>query len=216
MSQLIGLFRLLYLRLTERLYTDWSPLYEFVAWLVSFGQWDRWRQSANRHIGAGRTLEVGSGTGRLLDRLAQTGVDVSGLDRSPQMAARSANRLRNRGLSAPFVQASAHALPFLDATFDNVVSTFPAHYILDPNVLDECCRILTPGQSGSTGRLVIVGLWVEPDLCLLQWLGFVFYGRPSHEFLGQYAALLQEKGLSPAFMDTHIWRFRVGTVLAVN
>jgi ubiquinone/menaquinone biosynthesis C-methylase UbiE len=48
-------------------------------------------------------------------------------------------------------QGNVRELPFGDATFDSVVSTFPTEYIADPIALHEIARVLRPG-----GRLIVV------------------------------------------------------------
>src|SRR5262249_29890437 len=53
--------------------------------------------------------------------------------------------------NTPISQASVQRLPFDDASFDDVVSTFPTEYIADPKTIREIARVLRPG-----GRLIIV------------------------------------------------------------
>jgi SAM-dependent methyltransferase len=75
------------------------------------------------------------------------------------MLRRAKHKARKVGL-APFraCRAKAQALPFPDASFDSLVSTFPSEYIADPETLAELSRVLRPG-----GRLVIVpGGWLQP------------------------------------------------------
>jgi ubiquinone/menaquinone biosynthesis C-methylase UbiE len=58
-----------------------------------------------------------------------------------------------------FMQADAAALPFLDASFDIVVSRFAVHHFEDPRVqLGEMRRCLRMG-----GRLAIADLVSDPD-----------------------------------------------------
>ena len=86
----------------------------------------------------------------------------------------AARKLSARGLAVPAVCGTALVLPFSSGVFDTIVATFPAPYILQPETLGECRRVLRPG-----GRLVVVGLWVAP--CEGRGgLGLpVFLGRPS-------------------------------------
>ncbi len=88
--------------------------------------------------GAGRVLDLGCGTGRLLARIAaphRIGVDL---------AARMLAIARRRGLAV--ARADAHALPFDDASFDAIVSGKGVFRYLDPaRAYAECARVLRPG-----------------------------------------------------------------------
>lgn len=145
----------LYLWATHRLYSEFAWAYDLVAWLVSGGRWDRWRRLALDYVGAGPVLEIGFGTGELLLALAAQGRQVTGLDLSPAMQRITARKMRRRGLWAPRVRGATQRLPFADAAFAAVISTFPAEYILEAATLQEIHRVLQPG-----GRLVISGLVV--------------------------------------------------------
>ena len=48
------------------------------------------------------------------------------------------------------------AIPFPQATFDQIVSTFPAEYIAAPETLAECYRTLKPGGE----LLVLPAAWI--------------------------------------------------------
>lgn len=158
---MLPLFARLYLWATRRLYNELAWAYDAVAWLVSGGRWDRWRRLALDYVAGEPILEIGFGTGELLIALARRGQRVVGLDLSPAMHRVTAAKLRRAGLGglSPLrVRGLAQRLPFPDAAFATVLSTFPAEYILDPATLREVWRVLRPG-----GRLVVVGLvvWVE-------------------------------------------------------
>src|SRR5258708_30263405 len=75
------------------------------------------------------------------------------VEHSPQMvaAARETLQKRNVGQKNWVLQSSAQHLPFSDASFDTVVSTFPSEYIYDPDTVAEVERVLRPG-----GRLIVV------------------------------------------------------------
>ena len=97
-----------------------------------------------------RVLEVGSGPGRLATRLADLAPDVrvTGIDISPEMVER-ANSLAARSRVADRVEfriGDVASLPFADASFDVVVSTFSLHHWPSPtNGLAEIYRVLRPG-----------------------------------------------------------------------
>jgi len=97
-----------------------------------------------------RVLEVGSGPGRLATRLAELAPDVrvTGVDISPEMVER-ANSLALRSRVANRVEfrvGDVASLPFAEASFDVVVSTFSAHHWPNPaRGLAEIYRVLRPG-----------------------------------------------------------------------
>src|SRR5437588_1309681 len=66
-------------------------------------------------------------------------------------AARDTLQRRKVGGRNCIRQGSAQHLPFSDASFDTVVSTFPSEYIYDPDTIAEVERILRPG-----GRLIVI------------------------------------------------------------
>ncbi|HEV8190211.1 MAG TPA: class I SAM-dependent methyltransferase [Ktedonobacterales bacterium] len=129
-------------------------LYWIASTIPFAGQWRRWQRLVLPRLKGTHVLEVGCGLGTLLADMVQEGYRCSAVDQSPQMVAAARDRLRRRGLppeNTPIQQASVLHLPFVDASFDSVVSTFPTEYIADPRVLGEIGRVLRPG-----GRLIIV------------------------------------------------------------
>lgn len=145
-----------YFWLAEHLYHSLAWAYDFVAWLVSFGNWSRWRLDALHYLQPGSILEIGFGTGELLIKMAQDGGDIIGLELSPQMHTVTARKLSGKGLTVPRVRANTRAIPFDSGIFNNLISTFPSHYIAHEDTLDEIFRVLSPG-----GRVVIIGLGVR-------------------------------------------------------
>ena len=142
----------------EQIYHDAAWAYDAISWGVSGGAWGAWRTLA-LEAATGRILELGFGTGELIAAALGQCRPVVGLERSPQMQAIALGKLRRARLPAPLVQGSALALPFAAGSFDTVVATFPAGYIVEPTTLAECERVLAEG-----GRLVIAGVWIVPVL----------------------------------------------------
>jgi ubiquinone/menaquinone biosynthesis C-methylase UbiE len=108
----------------------------------------------------GRVLDVGCGTGALLRRLGARlpGADLAGVDPAPRMLAEARKRLNGVRLA----QAAAERLPFVDASFDLVVSAMSFDHWADQELgLAECARVLDRG-----GGLVLADLfapWLLPS-----------------------------------------------------
>lgn len=101
-------------------------------------------------------LDIGTGTGRLLE-LAEARVERGlGVDASRDMLALARARLAERGLADRFQvrQADMYRLPFADASFDVVAAQMLLHYAEDPAAaLAEAARVLHPD-----GTLLLVDL----------------------------------------------------------
>lgn len=221
----------LYAWACERLYAEFAGSYDWVSWLVSLGHWSDWRRAALYYLplsiverGQGdevsptrRVLEIGFGTGELLLEMARQGIATTGLELSPAMHQVTATKLRRQGFDVPRVRAFAQATPLADESFDAIISTFPAAYILDPATLRECARLLRKPQPAAErpgGRLVIVGLWVEIQHRFLRQLAPLFYGAPSPAFLAECTARLSAAGLQPTFTRYHAGVVDVAVIIA--
>lgn len=96
-----------------------------------------------RTMGVRRLLEIGVGTGRFAVPLAEAGIPVTGLDRSPEMLA--VLRTKPGGSRLPVVRADAMALPFRRA-FDAVLFSHFLHLLDDRAAFAaELARVLRPG-----------------------------------------------------------------------
>jgi ubiquinone/menaquinone biosynthesis C-methylase UbiE len=105
-----------------------------------------------------RVLDVGCGTGVLLERLVDRYPDsqLTGVDLSPAMVAQARRRLPER---VTLDVADAEALPFPDHSFDLVFSVSSFHFWPAPELaLADLRRVLRPG-----GRLVITD-WCDEYL----------------------------------------------------
>lgn len=101
-------------------------------------------------------LDLGTGTGRILELFAERVSRGIGLDQSREMLALARTRLEDKGISnAQVRQGDLYALPFeaSDKTaFDLITVHQVLHFLDDPALaLGEAARVLAPG-----GRLLIV------------------------------------------------------------
>ncbi|MGV9797182.1 class I SAM-dependent methyltransferase [Mycobacterium sp. NPDC003449] len=92
-------------------------------------------------------LEIGSGSGDIAARLAQSRPDLTltATDFDPAMVASATRRLR--AYAGVVVQpADATDLPFADDSFDSVLSCLMLHHIVDwEPAIAEVARVLRPG-----------------------------------------------------------------------
>ncbi len=117
--------------------------YDFVAAIVSIGRWNDWIQSVIPYIQGTRILEIGHGTGYLQRLLRDQSLSVIGLDESVQMIRLAKQRLEKANYKTTnLIRGLGQTLPFPDAKFDSVISTFPSEYIFDSNTLCEIHRVL--------------------------------------------------------------------------
>ncbi len=151
------------------LYHSFAWSYDAVAWIVSLGRWTTWVSSVIPFVQGTPVLEVGHGPGHLQVDLARRGILAFGLDESRQMSRQAFYRVKNI-VQPKLTRGRAEHLPFPDASFNTVVSTFPSEYIFRPATLYEISRVLAPG-----GRLVILlAAWISGKSWLEKAAAFLF------------------------------------------
>jgi ubiquinone/menaquinone biosynthesis C-methylase UbiE len=103
----------------------------------------------------GRLLDVGTGTGRVLELLAPRVRQALGVDASKAMLALARSRLSGPNFTHCAVRlADMYRLPLLDSSFDIVVLQMVLHHAEDPaGAVLEATRVLVPG-----GRLLVIDL----------------------------------------------------------
>src|SRR3990170_3946009 len=140
---------------------SWARFYDAASWLMSFGRAPAIRRMTVAMAAAApgeSVLDVGCGTGSLAIALkAEVGAsrEVTGIDASPEMIEQARRKAARAGLDAGFEVAPIEALPFPDARFDLVVSSFMLHHLPEDvkrKGLAEVRRVLKPG-----GRFLAVG-----------------------------------------------------------
>jgi demethylmenaquinone methyltransferase/2-methoxy-6-polyprenyl-1,4-benzoquinol methylase len=129
------------------MFDDIVERYDVLNSVLSLGMDRRWRRrtaDAIRAEGGDRVLDLGCGTGKLGDLLADK-AEVVGVDLSHAMLKRGREQLGHR---MGFVQGSAFQLPFPIAAFRAAVSGFVLRNLDDlPRAFRELARVIASGGS---------------------------------------------------------------------
>jgi SAM-dependent methyltransferase len=181
---------------------------------ISFGICDALAHAAQRlNAKHGQTiLDVATGTGWTARNVAATGAEVTGVDIASDLLA--AAEVLSAHVRPPIVYrlADAERLPFPDAAFDGVISTFGVMFAADQKqAAAELARVCKPG-----GRLSLA-TWV-PDGSVAEFFGIVgkhakapppeapplAWGDLDHvrRLLGDAFALTFERGTNHAYYDS--------------
>lgn len=134
-------------------------------------------------------VDLGTGTGRMLELLAGRYVRGLGLDVNQSMLAYARSKLKTAGhANAEVRHGDIYALPLADRSVNAVVMHQVLHYLSEPTLaINEAARVLAPG-----GRLLIVD-FAPHDVEELR-------AHHAHERLGfaraQVSDWLKEAGLS--------------------
>lgn len=142
------------------------------------------------HPGGGRLLDIGTGTGRVLELLAPRIRRGLGVDASRAMLALARARLAHESLVHCGVRlADMYRLPLPDHGFDTVILQMVLHYAEDPaGAVVEAARVLAPG-----GLLILIDLAAHARMDLA--------GKLAHRWPGfsddAIARLLRGAGLEP-------------------
>lgn len=97
-----------------------------------------------------KILDLGTGTGSLALGLAERGLQVTGLDISPQLLKVVRRRAHEAGLTVDLIEAAAESTGMADACFDLVIAGQCWWWFDSQRAITEAARVLVPG-----GRLVI-------------------------------------------------------------
>jgi ubiquinone/menaquinone biosynthesis C-methylase UbiE len=117
-----------------------------------------------QEVTRGRGLDLGTGPGYVAVEIARQcpSLRMVGLDLAAHMVVRASRQALRAGLNGQegWSQADGHRLPFADATFDLVVSSFALHHWADPlRILNEIARVLKP-----SGRYYLADVCREVNL----------------------------------------------------
>jgi demethylmenaquinone methyltransferase / 2-methoxy-6-polyprenyl-1,4-benzoquinol methylase len=173
--------------------------YDLLNRVISFKLDNWWRKQAVELLIQGnspRIVDLGTGTGDMIlsaMKSARGNARIVGLDFSMNMLqlAQSKRVVQPYGATATFVQGSAMASPFKDASFDGAMSAFVLRNVSDLGLFfSEACRVLKPG-----GKLVTLDMfppqknWFAPFYCLyfyrlVPWIGGWLAGdRSAYRYL---------------------------------
>jgi ArsR family transcriptional regulator len=100
----------------------------------------------------GRLVDIGTGTGRMIELFGPRASQATGIDRSSEMLRLARVKLEAAGISSSLRQGDMYALPLADHAADSVIIHQVLHYAHSPAVaISEAGRVLAPG-----GILLIV------------------------------------------------------------
>ncbi|HEY7960204.1 MAG TPA: metalloregulator ArsR/SmtB family transcription factor [Sphingomicrobium sp.] len=104
----------------------------------------------NRSLG--RLVDIGTGTGRMIELFGPRAVQAVGIDRSSDMLRVARVKLEAAGIHSSLRQGDMYALPLTDQSADNVIIHQVLHYAHSPAAaVSEAARVLAPG-----GTLLVV------------------------------------------------------------
>lgn len=118
-------------------------------------------------LNGARVLDVGCGGGILAESFAREGALVTGVDLSHPSLSAARRHSKSSGLAIDYADSAGERLPFLDSSFDMVVSAdFLEHVSSLDRVIQECSRVLKPSglflydTINRTLRARVVAVWV--------------------------------------------------------
>ena len=91
-------------------------------------------------------LDVATGSGNAAIAAARCGADVIGIDYVPALLERGRRRAEAEGVQIELVEGDAEAIPFVDRSFDAVLSVFGSMFAPDQQkAASELARVCRPG-----------------------------------------------------------------------
>jgi ArsR family transcriptional regulator len=108
------------------------------------------RALAKRPVG--RLVDVGTGTGRMIELFGPRAAHAIGIDRSSEMLRLARVKLEAAGIQSSLRQGDMYALPLAESSADSVIIHQVLHYAHSPAAaIAEAARVLAPG-----GTLLVV------------------------------------------------------------
>lgn len=104
------------------------------------------------HRPLGRLIDIGTGTGRMIELFGPRSAEAIGIDRSSDMLRVARVKLEAAGIASSLRQGDMYSLPIEDGTADTVIIHQVLHYAHSPaTAIAEAARVLKAG-----GTLLIV------------------------------------------------------------
>jgi len=132
---------------------DWFlPLYDPFVKLLGGDQARRTLLDQASMRPGDRVLDLGCGTGTLVVLIKQLhpDVEVVGIDPDPKALGRASEKVKRAGFSIKLDRGFSDGLPYPDASFDRVLSSFMFHHLPGDEkatTMREVRRVLKPGGS---------------------------------------------------------------------
>lgn len=122
--------------------SDTASSYDLVVRLTTFGRDAQWKRQMLDAVSEkrGDALDLACGTGILSSMMKERGWTAAGLDLAPEYL-----RIARKKTGQVLTEGTAEVLPYRDAMFDAVVSSYLAKYVDVRMVAGECWRVLRPG-----------------------------------------------------------------------
>jgi ubiquinone/menaquinone biosynthesis C-methylase UbiE len=173
-----------FFRNKQQLFDRWAPNYDFLLTTIFYQAVHKRMLEFVTLPDAPQVLDLGCGTGRLLNRLAAQlpQLQGTGLDFSAVMLEQAQKRL-NYPHRLQFLQGNVENLPLTDCSFDAVFNSISfLHYPRPDRVLAEVYRVLKP-----SGRFYLADYTVRDDIKIQQMPfspgGLRFYSPTARERL---------------------------------
>jgi ArsR family transcriptional regulator len=100
----------------------------------------------------GRLVDIGTGTGRMIELFGPRATEAIGIDRSSEMLRLARVKLESAGIPSSLRQGDMYALPLPDHSADSIIIHQVLHYAHSPAAaIAEAARVLAPG-----GTLLVV------------------------------------------------------------
>jgi ArsR family transcriptional regulator len=143
----------------------------------------------------GRLIDIGTGTGRMLELFGPQAESALGIDRSSEMLRLARAKLSERGLAnAELRQADLYALPVQDEGVDAAILHNVLHFAQQPGAaIAEAARVLAPG-----GRLLIADFAPHEREELRARDAHARLGFSDEQILGWFEA----QGVAPVLVET--------------
>lgn len=152
----------------------------------------------------GRVLDIGTGTGRMLEVLAPRAGVLTGVDASRAMLALARDRIARRKLGASVRLGDMYRLPFPADSFDTVTMQMVLHYADDPAAaLAEAARVVAPG-----GVLAVVDLAAHGDAAMMRARAHIHPGFADDSLAGWFAAAglsSRPAAVVPGSLEVRVW-----------